>query len=91
MSPKSFCRFFKANTGKTLEVFLHELRIGGACRFLIETNVPISEIALDCGYNNLSNFNRRFRSIKETTPREYRLQFRIHPEQQSHPLPEILT
>ena len=66
MSPKSFCRFFKANTGKTLEVYLHELRIGGACRFLIETNVPISEIALDCGYNNLSNFNRRFRSIKET-------------------------
>lgn len=91
MSPKSFCRFFKANTGKTLVEYLHELRIGEACRFLIETNVPISEIALDCGYNNLSNFNRRFRSIKKTTPREYRQQFRINPEQQSHPLPKTLT
>ena len=91
MSPKSFCRFFKADTGKTPMEYLHELRIGEACRFLIETNVPISEIALNCGYNNLSNFSRRFRSIKETTPREYRQQFRINPEQQSHPLPETLT
>ena len=91
MSPKSFCRFFKADTGKTPMEYLHELRIGEACRFLIETNVPISEIALDCGYNNLSNFNRRFRSTKETTPREYRQQFRINPEQQSRPLPETLT
>jgi AraC-like DNA-binding protein len=72
MSPKSFCRFFKANTGKTLVEYLHELRVGQVSRQLLETNRPISEIALECGFNNLSNFNRRFRELKGMTPREFR-------------------
>jgi AraC-like DNA-binding protein len=72
MSPKSFCRFFKANTGKTLVGYLHELRVGEASRQLLETNRPVSEIALDCGFNNLSNFNRRFLGLKGMTPREFR-------------------
>lgn len=87
MSPKSFCRFFKANTGKTLVTYLHELRIGEACRLLLETDRSVSEIALDCGFNNLSNFNRRFRQLKDTTPREFRSRFRIEPEDQKAPLP----
>jgi len=72
MSPKSFCRFFKANTGKTLVEYLHELRVGEVSRQLLETNRPVSEIALECGFNNLSNFNRRFRELKGMTPREFR-------------------
>ena len=88
MSPKSFCRFFKANTGKTLVGYLHELRIGDACRQLLETDRSISEIAFDCGFNNLSNFNRRFRSIKETTPREFRRRFRIDLTRQRKPMPD---
>lgn len=87
MSPKSFCRFFKTNTGKTLVEYLHELRIGEACRMLLETELSISEIALECGFNNLSNFNRRFRQLKETTPREYRQRVRIDPRDQAVPLP----
>lgn len=90
MSPKSFCRFFKANTGKTLIEYLHELRIGEACRQLLETDRSISEIAFDCGFNNLSNFNRRFRNLKSTTPREFRQRSRIDPEKQSRPLPEFV-
>jgi AraC-like DNA-binding protein len=87
MSPKSFCRFFKANTGKTLVEYLHELRVGEACRQLLETDRPVSEIALDCGFNNLSNFNRRFRELKGMTPREYRRQNPIDPAEQGRGLP----
>lgn len=87
MSPKSFCRFFKANTGKTLVEYLHELRVGEACRQLLETDLPVSEIALECGFNNLSNFNRRFRELKGLTPREYRRQNPIDPAEQGRGLP----
>lgn len=87
MSPKSFCRFFKANTGKTLVEYLHELRVGEACRQLLETDLPVSEIALECGFNNLSNFNRRFRELKGMTPREFRRQNPIDPAEQGRELP----
>ena len=87
MSPKSFCRFFKANTGKTLIEYLHELRIGEACRRLLETNDPISEIAFDSGFQNLSHFNRRFRALKGKTPRDFRNQFTISPVDQALPFP----
>ncbi|HQW28714.1 MAG TPA: AraC family transcriptional regulator [Verrucomicrobiales bacterium] len=88
MSPKSFCRFFKANTGKTLVEYLHELRIGEACRLLLETDRSVSEIAFECGFNNLSNFNRRFRELKQITPREYRRQIPIDPAEQTRALPK---
>lgn len=91
MSPKSFCRFFKANTGKTLVEYLHELRVGEACRLLLETDLSISEVAFESGFQNLSNFNRRFRQLKKTTPREFRRQFRISPTDQTRPLPENVT
>ena len=87
MSPKSFCRFFKANTGKTLVEYLHELRIGDACRLLLESDRTISEIAFECGFNNLSNFNRRFRERKGMSPREYRRQNPINPAGQRRSLP----
>jgi|TARA_B110000305_G_C19270830_1_gene554398 AraC-like DNA-binding protein len=88
MSPKSFCRFFKSNTGKTLIEYLHELKIGEACRLLLEDDRPISDVAFDCGFQNLSNFNRRFRQIKNTTPREFRRSIPIDPREQSMPLPK---
>lgn len=91
VSPKSFCRFFKANTGKTLVEYLHELRVGEACRLLLETDLSISEVAFESGFQNLSNFNRRFRQLKKTTPREFRRQFRISPTDQTRPLPENVT
>jgi AraC-like DNA-binding protein len=47
-------------------------RRGQACRDLIETDKAITSIAYDAGFSNLSNFNRRFRDLKGTTPREYR-------------------
>ena len=77
MSPKSFSRFFKRNTGKTFVHYVNELRIAQACRRLMETKDSISNICYDSGFNTLSNFNRRFQEIKKMTPREFRTQYMI--------------
>lgn len=75
MSVSNFCRYFKAQTQKTYIQFLNELRIGFACRMLIENDKSIQQIASDSGFNNLSNFNRQFMLFKNQTPKEYRTFF----------------
>ena len=72
MNPQSFSRFFKATTGRTFVSFVNLMRIMEACRLLVNTDQEITEIAYDSGYGNLSNFNRHFRDLKQTTPRQYR-------------------
>ncbi|HEY6166642.1 MAG TPA: AraC family transcriptional regulator [Verrucomicrobiae bacterium] len=72
LSVGAFSRFFKLRTGKTLPEYVNELRIGRACRMLAEENTKVTDLALDCGFRNLANFNRRFREITKMTPREYR-------------------
>lgn len=88
LTPQAFCRFFKANTGKTFVHYLHELRIGEACRLLLETNLPVTDVALESGFANLSNFNRRFREQKGTSPRDFRAKSRLEANLQHRPLPE---
>ncbi len=75
MSVSNFCRYFKVHTQKTYIQFLNEVRIGFACRMLIENHKSIQQIASDCGFNNLSNFNRQFYLIKQQKPKEYRTSF----------------
>src|SRR5258706_219679 len=75
LSIPAFSRFFRRKTGRTLVAYLNELRTGLACRELIESDRPVSDIAFDSGFNNLSNFNRRFRALKGMNPRDYRRQF----------------
>lgn len=72
MSKPSFCRFFKRSTGKTYFDFLKELRIGYACKLLQESNLSVTQIAYECGYENISNFNRQFKELIATTPYTYR-------------------
>ena len=72
MSVANFCRFFKNHTQKTYVQFLTEVRIGYACRMLIENKKSIQQIASDCGFHNLSNFNRAFRLLKNRKPTAYR-------------------
>ena len=55
--------------------YLNELRTGLACRELIESDRSVSDIAFDSGFNNLSNFNRRFLALKRMSPRAFRRQF----------------
>lgn len=72
MSPSSFSRFFKTNTGTTISDYITNTRLGHASRFLVDTNMNISEICYSCGFNNLSNFNRIFKAKRGISPREFR-------------------
>lgn len=76
LSEGAFSRFFRSRTGKTVPEYINEVRIGRACRLIAEDQHNITDIALDCGYRNLANFNRRFREVVGRTPREYRAQMR---------------
>ena len=72
MCPTSFCKYFKERTNKTLITFLNEIRIGYACKLLIENeNMNISQICYECGYNNLTNFNIQFKKLKNMNPLAY--------------------
>ncbi|HEY1787267.1 MAG TPA: AraC family transcriptional regulator [Verrucomicrobiae bacterium] len=75
LSEGAFSRFFKLRTGKTLPRYINELRVGRACRLLAEGEAKITDIALDCGFANLANFNRRFLEIASLTPHDYRRRF----------------
>ncbi len=72
MTPQAFSRFFRKTVGKTFVDYLAELRVSQACRLLIETDHSVVEISLRSGFNNLSNFNRRFRKLRGQSPRRFR-------------------
>lgn len=75
MSAVSFNRFIKKRTGKTFVEYLNDTRISYATRWLIETDLSISEICFKCGFNNVANFNRVFKKSRNSTPSEYREKF----------------
>lgn len=76
MTPVSFSRFFRMRTGKTLSEYIIDIRLGHATRLLVDSTRTIAEICYDCGFNNLSNFNRMFRRKKECSPKEFRDHYR---------------
>lgn len=69
MTDVSFSRFFKTRTGITFIDSLLELRLGHASRLLIDTTQSVAEVAYNCGFNNISNFNRLFKKKKVVPPR----------------------
>lgn len=72
LTPQSFCRLFKKRTGKSFVEFLNEVRISFACKYLLDTDWSISEIAYNCGYKTVSNFNKLFRNTTGRSPKVYR-------------------
>jgi len=73
MTPNAFSRYFKHRTNKTYIKFLLDIRIGHACNLLARNkDLSISEIAYTSGFNNLTNFNRKFKQYKGMTPSQYK-------------------
>ena len=73
MTKNAFCKYFKKRTNKTYFRFLNELRIEKACKLLSSQNdMSISEISELSGFNNISNFNRQFKAIKQISPSGYK-------------------
>ena len=75
LTKAAFCRHFKKVTGKTFFTFLKEYRIGHACKLLMQTDMNVSEISYECGFNTISNFNKQFKSVTGTNPMDYQNQF----------------
>lgn len=72
MTTNSFCRFFKKMTNKSFTEFLNEVRIRNAARLLVQEDLPISEVCDMVGYKSVTNFNRQFKQIMDSTPKNYR-------------------
>lgn len=71
MNKSAFSRFFKKTHRKPFTKYLNEIRIGYACKLLLENRESITSIAYLSGFNNVSNFNRQFKIIKGKTPSLY--------------------
>ncbi|MDR6562296.1 MULTISPECIES: AraC family transcriptional regulator [unclassified Arcicella] len=72
LSESAFCRYFKSRTQKSYLSFVIEMRLNESGRILRESNKSILEICYECGFKNLSNFNRLFRKQFNQNPMEYR-------------------
>lgn len=76
MSPFAFSRYFKKNTGAGFVEYLNRVRINKACYLLRETEYQVNDIATECGFSSISNFNKQFRKTEGFSPRDYRAQFK---------------
>lgn len=72
MSPKYFCRFFAELTGRTPIDYLNYYRVECACTQLLHGDESVTEIALGCGFNDLSYFVKTFKRYKGVTPKQFR-------------------
>ena len=75
ISPNSFCRYFKLHTRKTYNHFLQELRVGHACKLLIQNKLNITQVCYESGFNNVTNFYKSFKKITGKSPLEYQKQY----------------
>jgi AraC-like DNA-binding protein len=75
LSERSLNRYFLQHLGESVGRYLSRVRIGHACRMLAATSWPVSVVAVRSGFPNVANFNRQFRTMKDTTPALYRRQF----------------
>ena len=72
MAVNTFCNFFRTHYRMTFMEYVNTVRIGYACKLLANTDLTIREIGYRCGFNNLGNFNKRFKTVKAMTPSGYR-------------------
>lgn len=72
ISTSYLSRYFKEKTGMTLFAYIDEIRISNAKKLLTETDAPVKDIVRTVGYNDINNFNRKFKSRTGLTPSIYR-------------------
>lgn len=75
-SRAAFSQFFRRSLGTSYVAYVNELKIRNACRALMDTDRPITVIAFETGFNNLSHFNAQFQRFRHLSPRAFRLQAR---------------
>lgn len=75
MNESAFCRYFKRRTNKTLSQFVSHVRVAHAMHLLAEEDMSISKVCFECGFTNLSYFNRQFKAVTGKTPFIYRKDF----------------
>ncbi|WP_405294335.1 AraC family transcriptional regulator [Algibacter sp. Ld11] len=76
MTEISFCKFFKRRFNKSFTNYLNEFRIRKTCQLLRDTNQKLIDVALNCGYENMSFFHRQFKKYLKITPGEYRMLYK---------------
>ena len=72
MTVPAFCRYFKKSTGKTFTKLVNEYRVVHATKLLAESNMSISNISCECGFNNFSHFNKLFKEFTGKSASIYR-------------------
>jgi AraC-like DNA-binding protein len=75
MSPHSFCRYFRHQTGRRFTHFLNDMRIDYACKLLREQDLSVEQVYLRAGFNNFTHFNNVFKRTTGRTPLQYARQF----------------
>lgn len=77
MNAQYFCRFFKKSIGRSPMEYINDYRLKQSLKLLEETDLTVTEVCLECGYNNLGNFMRAFKNHTHTTPLKYRRQSQL--------------
>lgn len=77
LSESYFMEQFRKHVGVSAVEYISHFRIDMACKAIIGTKKNVLEIAFDCGFRNISNFNRQFRKITGCSPTEYRAKFTV--------------
>jgi AraC-like DNA-binding protein len=72
LSSRYFCRFFRKMTQCTPMEYLNYYRIESACEQLADIQVSITDVALNCGFNDISYFIKSFHKAKGITPKQYK-------------------
>lgn len=75
ISPNSFCRYFKSRTRKTYSQFLIEVKVGQACKLLIEHSLNLKQVCYNSGFNNFASFHKCFKKITGKSPLCYQKEF----------------
>jgi AraC-like DNA-binding protein len=75
ISPNSFCRYFKARTKKTYSQFIIEIKVGYACKLLIDNKYSVKQICYESGFNNFASFHKYFKQITNKSPLDYKKEF----------------